>query len=149
MSFINVYIHFVWSTKNRLPLLASRSKRIKVWNHIRNTAISHNIFIDHANGFHDHCHCLVSMKSTQTMEQVMKIIKGESSRWINEANLCNGTFEWQDDYYAASVSPNMIEKVRAYIRNQEAHHKNKSFGDELKVINELIHFKSPSEDEGN
>jgi len=138
MPFIKVYIHFVWSTKNRLPLLSSRTKRISVWNHIRNNARKNHIFLDHINGYNDHCHCLIAMKGTQSMADVMQLIKGESSRWINETNLCGAFFEWQDEYYAASVSPGMLGRVRNYIRNQEEHHKAKSFMDEIGQVNEMI-----------
>lgn len=60
----------------------------------------------------------------------MHLIKGESSFWINESCFLLEKFEWQNDYFAVSVSANSLNKVRAYIRNQEEHHKNKSFTEE-------------------
>ena len=56
MPFVKVYIHFVWSTKNRYPFLDSKQLRLKVWNHIRENARGKNIFIDFVNGYSDHCH---------------------------------------------------------------------------------------------
>ena len=60
----------------------------------------------------------------------MQLIKGESSFWINKMQLTKEKFEWQDEYFAVSVSESVVEKVRNYIRNQEEHHKKKTFQDE-------------------
>ncbi len=131
MPFIKVYIHFVWSTKNRVPLLNSKEIRQKVWNHIKENAHKKGIFIDYVNGYSDHCHCLVSMNSNQTIQQIMQLIKGESSFWINKHLITEQKFEWQDEYYAVSVSESMIETVRNYIKNQEEHHLNNTFNQEF------------------
>jgi len=135
MPFTKVYIHFVWSTKNRMPLLETKEIRDKVWFHVRENAIKKGIFIDFVNGHSQHCHCLVSLGIDQTMSKIMQLIKGESSFWINKAGLTKDKFEWQDEYYGVSVSESMIEKVRNYIKNQEIHHRSKSYDDE---IDELI-----------
>jgi putative transposase len=130
MPFIKVYIHFVWSTKNREPFLDSPELRKIVWQHIRENAKEKNIFIDFINGYYDHCHCLVSLGVDQTIQKVMQLIKGESSFWINKEKLTKQKFEWQDEYFAVSVSESMIDKVREYIRNQEEHHRHKTFQEE-------------------
>jgi REP element-mobilizing transposase RayT len=130
MSFVKVYIHFVWSTKNRLPFLVSKELRLKVWKHIRDNAKEKGIFIDFVNGYSDHCHCLVSLGIDQTIQKVMQLIKGESSFWINKNKLTIDKFEWQDEYFAVSVSESMLDKVRDYIRNQEEHHSKKTFQEE-------------------
>lgn len=130
MPFIKVYIHFVWSTKNRYPFLDSKELRLTVWNHIRENAMSKGIFVDFVNGFSDHCHCLVSLGTEQTLQKTIQLIKGESSFWINRNKLTNEKFEWQDEYYAASVSDSMLPIVRNYIKNQEMHHSKKTFQEE-------------------
>jgi putative transposase len=130
MPFISVNIHFVWSTKNRLPFLATREQRQTLWHHIKQNAEEKNIHIDFVNGYTDHCHCLVSMDADQTMSKVMQLIKGESSFWVNKTQLCAQKFEWQDEYFAVSVSKSQLETVRNYIRNQEQHHSKKTFQDE-------------------
>ena len=130
MPFVKVYIHFVWSTKNRYPFLYSKELRLQVWNHIRENAIQKGIYIDFINGYSDHCHCLVSLGIDQTIQKVMQLIKGESSFWINKNNLTTERFEWQDEYFAVSVSESMIDKVREYIKNQEVHHSKKTFQQE-------------------
>ncbi len=130
MPYIKIWIHFVWSTKNRLPLLTNDIRQ-KVFQHIRENSVKKGIHIDFINGFTDHVHCLVSLGSEQTIKQIMQLIKGESSHWINKNNLCRDKFEWQNDYFAVSVSESAIDKVRDYIANQEEHHKQKSFADEF------------------
>jgi len=89
MPFIKVYVHFVWSTKNRYPFLNSKEIRAAVWQHIKENAQTKGIFVDFVNGYSDHCHCLVSMNMDQTIQKTMQLIKGESSFWINKTNLTN------------------------------------------------------------
>ena len=130
MPFVKVYIHFVWSTKNRYPYLNTKEIRTKVWNHIRENAREKGIFIDFVNGYDDHCHCLISLGVDQTIQKVMQLIKGESSYWINKQGLTKEKFEWQDEYFAVSVSESLLDIVRNYIKNQETHHQKKTFQDE-------------------
>jgi REP element-mobilizing transposase RayT len=66
----------------------------------------------------------------QTIQKVMQLIKGESSYWINKNRLTKEKFEWQDEYFAVSVSESMLDKVRDYIKNQEEHHRKKTFQEE-------------------
>lgn len=130
MPFTKVYIHCVWSTKNRFPFLNSADLRQKVWRHIKENALKKEIHLDLINGYTDHCHCLISLGNNQTIQKIIQLLKGESSYWINKNQLTNEKFEWQDEYFAVSISESIIEKVRNYIKNQEEHHKRKSFQDE-------------------
>lgn len=113
--------------KNREPFLDSPEVRKKVWDHIRENAKGKGIFIDAINGHHDHCHCLVSLGRDQSMSKIMMLIKGGSAYWINRHTLCKKKFEWQDEYFALSVSKSIVGKVREYINNQEEHHCMKNF----------------------
>lgn len=131
MSFKKVYIHFVWTTKNKKPYLNTPELRRKVWQHIRENARKKSIHVDYIDGYIDHCHCLVSLETDQTMKEVMNLIKGESSFWINKCKLTDEKFEWQNDYYAVSVSLSMLRIIRNYIRNQELHHMKNTVGEEL------------------
>lgn len=135
MSFLNVYVHFVWTTKHRIPYLCTPGIRNQVWLHMMQRATEKDIFIDFINGHNDHCHCLISMNANQPIGQCIKLIKGESAYWINKTNLLEGTrythFEWQEAYYGVSVCPRKIDMVRNYIRRQEEHHISKSLNDEL------------------
>ena len=144
MPFVKVYIHFVWSTKNRVRTLNTPEIRQKVWQHIRENAIKKGIFIDFVNGYAEHCHCLISLGVDQTISKVMQLIKGESAFWFNKQGLTKQKLEWQDarlndelgqEYFAVSVSESQLDTVRNYIMNQEEHHRHKTFEQEY---NELI-----------
>ena len=141
MPYIKVYIHFVWSTKNRGPFLNSKELRLKVWDHIRENAKAKGIFVDFVSGYSDHCHCLVSMGMDQTIQKIMQLIKGESSFWINKNQLTQQKFESQDEYFAVSVSESMLDRVRNYIKNQEEHHRKKSFQEEYAEFLEKYGFE--------
>jgi len=105
--------------------------------HILYNAKQKGIYIDHLNGYKEHLHSLISLGGKQNVSEIMQIIKGESSYWINKSKLTNLKFEWQDDYYAVSVGMNQIDVLRRYIRNQVQHHRNESYEDELdKLIEE-------------
>ena len=134
MSFLKIYIHFVWSTKNRIPYLDTLDLRLNVWKHIKENGKEKGIFIDQVNGYSDHCHCLISLRSNQTIQNIAQLIKGESSHWINENNLCPDKFQWQDEYFAVSVSESMLVRVRNYIKNQEQHHTKYTFQEEVQQI---------------
>lgn len=126
MPFVKIYIHLVWSTKNRMPFLDTIQLRNQVWNHIKQNAGDKQIFIDTVNGHSDHCHCLISLGTEQTISKIVQLIKGESAFWINKNDLCGDKFAWQDEYFAVSVSESMLDKVRDYIKRQEEHHKHKN-----------------------
>ena len=130
MPWVKVWIHFVWSTKNREPYLTDEIRQ-KVFRHIRENAHNKDIYLDFINGYSDHVHCLISLVTDQTIGKIMQLIKGESSFWINKNRLCRGKFEWQDEYFAVGVCESMLENARKYIANQEEHHRTKSFDDEF------------------
>ena len=81
MPWIKVWLHCVWSTKDRFPFLQD-GIRTRVFEHIRENAALKNIHIDFLNGFYEHLHCLISLGCDQTLEKIMQLIKGESSFWI-------------------------------------------------------------------
>ncbi|MCE1164355.1 MAG: transposase [Bacteroidetes bacterium] len=130
----------MFSTKDRIPFLSDKETREKVWNHIKEYSFQNGIFVDFINGYSEHCHCLISLGLVQTMSKIMNLLKGESSHWINKSNLCNSRFEWQNDYFAVSVSESIVERVREYIKNQEAHHHRKTFKEEYDEFIRLYCF---------
>jgi putative transposase len=71
------------------------------------------------------------LNRNQTIAEVVQLIKGESSYWINKNKLTQNKFSWQDDYWAVSVSESHIPATRNYISNQEGHHQKKTFVEEI------------------
>ena len=139
MPYVKVWLHLVWSTKERFPFLKKKIRR-KVFDHIRENAKKQGIYLDCVNGYDDHIHCLASLSSNQTISKLLQLIKGESSYWINQQKLCSPTFEWQEEYFAVSVSHSQVKKVRAYIHNQEKHHEKKLFQEEYDALMKQYEF---------
>ncbi len=135
MPYLKVYIHAVWSTKNRMKLLNSPELRAQIFEHIKDNAQQKGIYLVEVNGHSDHTHCLLSLGADQTISKVTQLMKGESSFWINKKGLCQGKFHWQEEYYAESVGPDRLAGVKDYIRNQEEHHSRRTFQEEY---NDLI-----------
>ena len=132
-NYIALYVYLIWTTKYREPVL-HKAVRYELFDHIRTEAIKNNIDIKIINGVEDHVHCLVALKTTQNVANVVKTIKGESSHWLNEADKIDGLFVWQDGYGAISVSPQLVPRVTRYIFNQEQHHAQKLLTDELELF---------------
>jgi putative transposase len=130
MSWISIWIHLVFTTKNREPFLHPGIRQL-VFQHIKQNATAKGIYLDSINGFSDHAHGLISLNKDQNISNVVQLIKGESSYWINKNNMTENKFQWQDDYWATSVSPSHVPATRKYILNQEQHHQKKSFTDEI------------------
>ena len=133
MSYVKLWIHCVWSTKLSQSFLKSGIKN-KVIEHIRENVKIKNIYIDFINGYSEHLHTLISLQKKQNISDVMQLIKGESSYWINKSNLLRNKFSWQDDYFAVSVSHSHVNKVRDYIKNQEQHHKKMTWDEEIELF---------------
>jgi putative transposase len=130
MPFIRAWIHYVWATKNRQAILFDEF-RYQLFDHIRENAQKKEIFLNKINGYYDHVHCLISLDSDQTIEKIAQLLKGESSFWYNnKTNFKTLKLEWQDEYFAVSVGASQLDTVRAYIDNQEIHHRKKTFAEE-------------------
>ena len=136
-------IHFIWSTKNRIPIITSELKLLLLL-HIKENSKTKEIFIDTLNCVDDHIHLLISLGTEQTISKIAMLIKGESSFWVNKQKLIKQKFEWQDEYIALSVSESAIDKVRQYILNQEEHHKKKTFTQEYNEFLKLHGFSNKS-----
>ena len=144
MPWIRVWLHFVWSTHQREPLLTD-NVRSRVFEHIKVNARKKGIFIDTLGGHLDHVHCLVSLGANQSIEQIMQLLKGESSFWINKNKLTQSKFSWQDDYWAVSVSESHLKALRNYIFNQEDHHRKEAFSKEIEDFMNKYGWKLVSE----
>ncbi|MAT56838.1 MAG: transposase [Ignavibacteriae bacterium] len=130
MSWIRIWVHLVFSTKNREPFLL-KSVKASIIDHIKENAKSKNIWIDEINGWNDHIHILISLGKDQSISKIAQLIKGESSNWINKNKLTKTHFAWQDDYWAVSLSESHLADLRNYILNQEIHHKKITFNEEV------------------
>jgi len=140
MSFVKVMIHAVWGTKNHEPFL-TKEIRTKLVQHIKENAKAKGIYIDEINGYLDHLHCIFGLNADLSISKTMQLIKGESAHWMNKDKITKNKFEWADEYFAVSVSESMLNKVKVYVRNQEEHHKKKTFMQEVEEFNNKYKFK--------
>ncbi len=126
----NLLVHVVFSTKER-ELDITDNYRERLYAYIggiirRDGAQSLSI-----GGMPDHIHLAMKTRSNQPLSDLVRKIKANSSKWINDNQFCGNKFAWQTGYGGFSVSASQIDKVRSYIENQAEHHKLKTFKDEL------------------
>ena len=141
MSWIRVWIHIVFTTRKRHPFLTEDIRR-QVFMHMMENAKFKDLKVAIINGHADHAHCLLALNRDMTIAKATQLIKGESSRWINENDLVKDHFKWQDDYWAVGVSESHYQRVYDYIANQEEHHKKETFSEEIVRFIEKYNFRS-------
>ena len=138
MSYTRVFIHYVWATRERKHILIQPNRQL-LFDHIKENALQKGIMLDRVNGYTNHVHCLIWLKPQQTLDQIAQLLKGESAYWFNNrSGIVSKKLQWQEGYFAASVSLSMMGRVRKYIDNQEIHHQKKTFEDEYEKL--LKHF---------
>jgi putative transposase len=86
------------------------------------------------NSMPDHIHLLIGMRPNQSVAELIKSVKSESTKWINEKRFCPGKFAWQDGYGAFTYSKNHVSVVAEYVARQEEHHKKILFRDEYRQM---------------
>jgi putative transposase len=132
-SYSRVWLHLVWATLERRPLLA-KPAAMKLSGYLTDYAKQKCIYmkINFVNA--DHVHALIDLPTNLSVEEVMQLFKGGSSHWINESHLVAGKFGWGRGYGVFSVSESGVAEVCAYIANQEEHHRKRDFVGELKLF---------------
>jgi putative transposase len=134
-SYSALYYHLIWSTKHRHPLIASEwQERLYAYTGgvVRNLPGCKLLV---AGGIEDHVHLLCSLSRDSNVQDVVRTIKTNTSKWIREALLPG--FHWQDGYAAFTVSYTALASVEHYIRNQREHHRVKTFEEEMREIFKL------------
>jgi REP element-mobilizing transposase RayT len=127
-----VYVHAVFSTKNREPLLLDewRDEAFRVLGGTANNLGCQSLVVG---GMPDHVHMLFQLGRTIALADAVGKIKSTSSLWVNQSGIITAKFSWQAGYAAFSVSQSNVEAVRAYIQNQAKRHAKQSFQDELRA----------------
>jgi len=82
------------------------------------------------NNMPDHLHLFIGFRPNQSLSDLMRLVKGESSEWINKQEFTPATFRWQEGYGAFSYSRSHVQVVTNYIMNQEEHHRKRTFLEE-------------------
>lgn len=136
-TYTQIHIQFVFAVKYRASLIHS-SWKDELYKYITGIIRNNNHKLISINGMPDHIHILIGIRPSQSISDLLKDIKSNSSKWINEKKFVKEKFEWQEGYGAFSYSKSQIKDVIAYIENQEEHHRKKSFLEEyLNFLNKF------------
>jgi putative transposase len=132
-SYTKLYVHLVWTIKNRDQLFG-RLVQQKIRQHLVEYAKTNDIIIIASAIQIEHVHLLINLNSNQQVDNIVKLLKGESSHWINSENLIRPKFSWQRGYGAFTISLSQIDVVKKYINHQDEHHQKISFTEEWQKI---------------
>lgn len=132
-SYNKIWIHFIWETLDKQKIL-SKPARLKLSAYLFNYCKEKKIFMKTNYVNADHVHALIDLPTNITVEDCVKLLKGSSSHHINKIKLINTKFSWGRGYGAFSVSASQLKKVETYIKNQQEHHRVKSFTEEYEIF---------------
>ena len=128
-TYTQIHIQTVFAVQNRQSLIRTEW-RDELYKYITGIVQKHNHKMLQINGMPDHIHLFFGMRPSQSLSDLMKAVKGDSSEWINKRGFANGKFSWQAGYGAFSYAKSQVPIVIRYIQNQEQHHKKKTFKEE-------------------
>ena len=132
-SLSKIYVHIIFSVKNREPLIQDTIKD-ELFNYLGGICKNLECNPIQVGGYRDHVHILCILSKKVTLVKLLEDIKSSSSKWIKTKGEMFSNFYWQSGYGAFSVNPTEIEVVKNYILNQEDHHKTKSFKNEYRAF---------------
>jgi putative transposase len=133
-SLSQIYLHVVFSTKDRARHLQDRALREKTHAYLAGTCHNLDSPSIRVGGVEDHVHLLCRLAKTLSVSELVRELKRESSKWLKDQSPDLSSFYWQSGYGAFSISPGHVEALAAYIANQEEHHKKESFQDEFRRL---------------
>jgi REP element-mobilizing transposase RayT len=134
---LTLYLHLVWATWDRLPLITEDIER-RLYRNIESEAQKQGCTVLALNGTEDHVHLLVSFPTTITIADLVKQVKGVSSHFVNETLQPATQFKWQGSYGAFTVSRWDVGKIIEYIKRQKEHHTSKELVQEFEETCEEI-----------
>jgi REP element-mobilizing transposase RayT len=137
MSYVSNHVHIVFSTANRLKLIPEELQP-KLWAYMAGIATNHGMHGVAIGGIEDHVHVLLNLGPSLGIAKAVQVLKANSSRWINEHP--GVRFEWQEGYFACSVSRSQVATVRRYIANQREHHRKMDSAQEFELLLERHGF---------
>lgn len=127
---VSLHYHLVFSTKDRHPSIG-QDIRDRVQACLGGIIRGMDGAALQIGGTSDHVHLLVGLKATHSIAETMRVLKGDSSRWVHE-ELGRTGFAWQEGYGAFTVSRSDLASVASYVRGQEEHHRTRTFQEEYR-----------------
>ena len=128
-TYSQIYIQAVFAVKGRENLI-HKNWRDELHKYISGIITGKQQKSIIVNGVSDHVHCFIGLKPSMAVSDLIRDIKNNSSKFINEREFVKGKFQWQEGYGAFSYAHSQVEQVYNYILNQEAHHQKKTFRQE-------------------
>lgn len=128
-SLVRHFAHIIFSTKHRQPLLFPPVED-ELHNYIGGICNKLECTPIIVGGSTDHIHILCVHSKKIALIKLLEVVKSHSSKWIKSKGEAYQDFYWQDGYASFSVNPNEVNKVKAYIANQKAHHGKQKFQNE-------------------
>jgi putative transposase len=123
--------HLVFATKYRMPVITGEVRN-HLYDYMGGVLRGNGGVLLAVGGMPDHVHLLAGWRTTISIAEMLKTLKGSSSKWLNDgATAPPGGFNWQEGYGAFTVSASRVPAVRRYILNQEQHHQKVSFQQEF------------------
>jgi len=133
-SLAKLWVHLIFSTKDRYPFLFDKSLRTNTHAYLATVLRSHECETLIVGGVEDHVHALFALSRNYSIADIVKEIKRTSSKWIKEKSSTQAKFHWQGGYGAFSVSQSHLDQVTRYIERQEEHHIQVTFQDEYRAF---------------
>lgn len=128
-TFSQIYLQIVFSVKGRQNLI-DKNWRDELHKYICGIVKEKDQKVYAIGGMADHIHILISLKPNITVSDLVRDIKANSSKWINEKGFVIGKFQWQEGFGAFSYAQSQLDAVINYVNNQERHHQKRTFKDE-------------------
>ncbi len=128
-TYSKIYIQVVFAVKGRENLIPNNHKE-ELYKYITGIVTNEGQKLIAINGMPDHIHILVGSKPSKSLSDLVRDVKANSSRFINEKNWVLGKFEWQKGFGAFSYGHSQLTRIINYIQDQEIHHKRFSFKEE-------------------
>jgi putative transposase len=132
-SFVQLYVHVVFHTKNNLKLIQPESEN-EMYSYLGGILRNVKSIPLQIGGTDDHIHILCTLPKTMTLADLMEEIKKSSSKWIKSKGPAYRNFYWQDGYGGFSVGWSQVDQVKGYIKSQKEHHRKIDFLEEYKRL---------------
>lgn len=132
-TYTQMYIQIVFAVKRRQNLIQKKWKD-ELHKYICGIVNGKGQKVYAIGGVEDHIHILVSIKPNIAISDLVRDIKANSSKWINENEFVRGKFQWQEGFGAFSYAQSQLDNVIAYVNNQEQTHQKKTFKDEYLIL---------------
>ncbi len=121
--------HIIFSTKRREPLVTP-DLQASLYSYIGGILHARKGLLEEIGGMPDHVHLVIRIRPDVSVAEIVRLVKANSSKWVNERPTARGRFAWQEGYAAFSVSSSQLPGVCRYVQSQAEHHRTKTFQDE-------------------